>query len=222
MAFPQRIWRFVSPVERLAEEAAQWIAAEIAAMERPATVVLAGGSSPRLLYRKLAEKVDSWQGLVVIPGDERCVAPGHPARNDRMIREALLGRIQTVPPAFIPIPAERGPQIAAAEFESVLRTLPPLRLALLGLGEDGHTASLFPGNVWPADAWTAGVQNAPKAPPLRVSLTPAYLNQAQTVIFYAPGEKKKRALRALREYENIPAACISARETLWILTDVRI
>lgn len=121
-------------------------------------VALSGGSTPRSFYSLLAtpefSRQISWSQVHLFWGDERCVPPDHPESNYRMARETLLAKIQIPPENVHRMAGEKEPRIAAAEYEEELRDIfqlapgafPCFDLILLGLGEDGHTASLFPGS----------------------------------------------------------------------------
>ena len=186
-------------------------AAELATRARGRlTVALAGGSTPEGLYRLLAAEpyrscVD-WPSVQVFWGDERCVPPDDAASNYRMGREALLDRVP-IPAANIHrIRGEAEPALAAREYEIVLRKSfgafrgPPrpgrgFDLVLLGLGPDGHTASLFPGSpaLLERERWTLAVRG-PVAPERRVTMTPVVIRAAREVIFLVTGIEKAPAL----------------------------
>lgn len=190
------------------------------------TLALAGGSTPRAAYSRLATRdprldVD-WQHTHVLWGDERCVPPNDPRSNYRMAKEALLDRVPIPPRQIHRIRGEDDPQKAAADYESTLRTLlachperseePDLSeakgslkshgpdLVLLGLGEDGHTASLFPGQsaVHEAERWVIAVP-APTGDMWRVTLTPAVLDLAKNVTFVVSGASKSLRLAQVLE-----------------------
>jgi 6-phosphogluconolactonase len=172
------------------------------------TFALAGGSTPRAAYSRLATrdsrlKVD-WQRTHVLWGDERCVPPDDPQSNYRMAQETLLDRVPILAENIHRIRGEDDPEQAAAEYERGLRGLLPreqhphpersegsLDLVLLGLGDDGHTASLFPGQaaVHETERWVVAVP-APTGNIWRVTLTPAVLNLAKNVTFIVSGASK--------------------------------
>lgn len=177
--------------------------------------VLAGGRTPLLAYALFGEADLPWHRLQLIPSDERCLPTGHPERNDRAIALALGARGYTLHR----FPAELGPEPAAERMERVVRELLPFDLALLGLGEDGHTASLFPGSPALESArLVVPVHRAPKPPPERVSLGLAALSQARTVIYLVAGAEKREALRRLLAREDIPPNRIQADEII-VLAD---
>lgn len=126
-------------------------------------LVLAGGTTPRLAYERLAGTAQDWSKWQVFFGDERCLPADHADRNSRMAEAAWLERV-AIPPAQIhAIAAEHGAARAAADYARTLNGRRPFDLVLLGMGEDGHTASLFPGPVaghGAAEASAGGVANA--------------------------------------------------------------
>lgn len=194
--------------QRVAELAAQAIAAR-----GVFHLALAGGETPRRCYEKLRQLPVDWIHVQVYFGDERCLPVGDTRRNDRMASEALLEHI-AIPPANIhAIPAELGAREAAVRYAAVLENAAPLDLVLLGMGEDGHIASLFPGN--PATGSTAivvPVFDAPKPPAERVSLGMGALNTAQQRIFMVAGAGKRDALEQILLGKSLPAARVVAAE----------
>lgn len=203
------------------------------ALEKAArfTVALAGGSTPGRFYRLLArtpyrERL-AWERLHVFFGDERFVPPDHPDSNYRMARETLLdhvpipaANVHPMPTLGLTLPA------AARRYESHLLECfagpPRLDWVLLGLGEDGHTASLFPGFEPPPEAWVAAVASAPKPPPRRLTLTYRTFNQARQAVFLATGPGKAEIVARVftRPELNLPAQRISPRERLsWYLDE---
>jgi 6-phosphogluconolactonase len=175
-------------------------------------VVLAGGTTPRRIYEALRASRQQWASWHVWFGDERCLPPDDAGRNSRMAMDAWLALV-SIPPAQIhPIAAELGAEAAAADYARQLEVVDQFDLVLLGLGEDGHTASLFPGHDWGvADDAPAvlAVADAPKPPPQRVSLSARRLAAAREVIFVVSGAGKQPALDAWQAGAAIPAAAIA-------------
>ncbi len=163
-----------------------------------AHIALAGGTTPRRTYELLAGEIDDWSGVEVWFGDERAVGPDDPESNYRMVQETLLAGGSG--PAVHRIEGERGPEAAAAAYAGLLAErlptedgVPVLDLALQGLGPDGHTASLFPGNpAVEADGICVAVHGAPKPPPDRITLTVPVLRAARAIVFLATGGEKAR------------------------------
>lgn len=185
-------------------------------------VVLAGGSTPKAVYRRLAGMDLGWHRWHVWYGDERCVATDHPDRNSLMAMEEWLSKV-AIPPAQIhPMPAELGAVEGAARYGRMLSGVGDFDLVLLGLGEDGHTASLFPDHHWgeAADAAdTLAVFGAPKPPPERVSLSAHRLARAKKVIFLVTGEGKREAVARWMQGEHIPAASVLPKAGVDVLMD---
>ncbi len=191
------------------------------------SVALSGGSTPRALYERLAEAEISWQNIHLFWGDERCVLPDHPDSNYRMTAESLLSRI-TIPPENIHrIQGELPPAQAAEVYEQELRTFfgnsPRFDLVLLGIGDDGHTASLFPDSPALAESvrWAVAAEHTTPPPPLvsRVTLTFGVFNAARRVIFLVSGAGKAARLAEIqRGGDSLPAARIQPAngELLWL------
>lgn len=175
-------------------------------------MVLAGGSTPVASYHLLAQAEPSCQGWQLYLGDERCLPVDHADRNSVMVGDALLDRLAERSARFHPIAAERGAQAAASDYGRLLTGVDCFDLVLLGLGEDGHTASLFPGHppgVAPdVSASVLAVHDAPKPPPDRVSMSAWRLGRAREVLFLVAGEGKREAVRRWRAGDSLPASLI--------------
>jgi 6-phosphogluconolactonase len=174
-------------------------------------IVLAGGATPRRLYRSLRDAATDWAAWDIHFGDERCLPADDPARNSRMAASAWLDHVPVAPERLHVIPGELGPEDAARRYTGTLADAGVFDVVLLGLGTDGHTASLFPGDAWAArqempDAMP--VFAAPKAPSRRVSLSPARLSRARHVLFLVAGADKDAALAAWRTGADLPASRI--------------
>ncbi len=184
--------------------------------------MLAGGNTPRGIYRALRGARTDWPAWHVYFGDERCLPPDDPARNSRMAAEAWLDAVPAPAPQVHAIPAELGALQAARMYIETLRTVGEFDLVLLGLGEDGHTASLFPGHEWGTRRGAPdalAVLDAPKPPPQRVSLSAARLGHAEKVIFLVAGESKRGAVSDWRAGKDIPARSIVAPAGVDVLVD---
>ena len=197
-----------------ADAVAAKAAAEIAeALRKGArTLVLAGGTTPRECYELLAEMEVEWGRVSILFGDERCVRPDHPDSNYRMAREALLDRVS--PATVYRMPAELGPDEGARLYAQVVATVSPLDVVVLGVGEDGHTASLFPGHpALKAPGLTVGIHDSPKPPPGRVTLTLAALQAARIVLILATGAGKADAVARAKRGE-VPSGMIAGARWL--------
>jgi 6-phosphogluconolactonase len=176
-------------------------------------LALAGGETPRRCYEQLRHLCIDWRHVQVFFGDERCLSVGDAQRNDTMAFAALLGHVAIPPENIHTIAAERGALDAARDYAGLLNNGAPLDLVLLGMGEDGHTASLFPGGpaTESGDAAVA-VLDAPKPPAQRVSLGLNTLRQARHRIFLVTGAGKRAALQAIIEGAALPAARVGWAE----------
>lgn len=186
-------------------------------------LVLAGGNTPRRVYRALARSSVDWPHWHVWFGDERCLPPQDPERNSRMAADAWLDQVPIPPAQIHPIPAELGAVAAANAYAQMLAGLGDFDLVLLGLGEDGHTASLFPGHDWGIGATAPDVLavfDAPKPPPERVSLSAHRLAAARQVLFIVSGAGKQAAVADWRAGAAIPAAAIAPAAGVDVLLDI--
>lgn len=182
----------------------------IAARER-FSIVLAGGHTPRNIYRALRSADTRWPAWHVYFGDERCLPAGSPERNSGIAHTEWLGHVDIPTGQIHVIPAELGPESAAVLYALELEDVDEFDLVLLGLGEDGHTASLFPGGAWehaqllPA---VIAVHEAPKPPRQRVTLSPERLSHAARVMYLVSGNEKRQAVTNWRAGAAIPASRI--------------
>ena len=226
-------------------EAVPYIAGQVrrAVWERGrCDLVLSGGRTPRVVYEQLARLEPGasapWERVQWFWGDERFVPRDHRSSNYRLAREALLERLGPPAENVFPVPTEAtSVEAAAEEYERTLRGLfpglafPAFDLVLLGLGADGHTASLFPGGpeCEERSRWCVASRAPPGAAVQdRVTLTLPVLNAARAVAFLVTGEEKRDALRALLNDAQQPAggAALPARRVqpageLMIFTDLR-
>lgn len=186
------------------------------------SIVLAGGQTPLALYRMLAQAPMQWHKWRIYFGDERCLPPQHPERNSFQAMQSWLGQVP-IPAEHIFIPAaELGPLKAAASYSVVVHKVGEFDLVLLGLGEDGHTASLFPGRDIGSGADAPAVLpvfDAPKPPPERISLSARRLSCARQVVFLVTGEGKREAVAGWRRGEDLPVGKIGATQGLTVLAD---
>lgn len=207
-------WHLATDMHDWLTQALAWVGrAEAEALARHGVfhIVLAGGGTPRLLYRALALEPHDWARWHVWFGDERCLPADDKERNSGMARDSLLQATAIPAHQFHAIPAELGAERAAMQYAQTLAHAGHFDLVLLGLGEDGHTASLFPGHDWglsPNAPHVLPVYAAPKPPPHRVSLSAHRLAQAHHVLFLVTGAGKREAVARWRGGEAMPASAI--------------
>lgn len=200
-------------------------------------VCLSGGSTPRELYRLLAQPPYAselpWRQTEFYWGDERLVPPDDPESNARQARLELLEHVAVDPARIVRMKGELSPAAAAADYTAQLKARaepglkwPRLDLVLLGLGADGHTASLFPGSdpaSGVAQAVLAVTGDYQGRPANRITLTPLVFNAARRVFFLVSGAEKAGALAAtlgpLRDPRRWPAQRIQAAEVTWMVDE---
>ena len=175
-------------------------------------IVLAGGSTPRPIYVRLVELDTPWDQWHVYFSDERCFPVGHRQRNDTMARDVWLDRVSIPAGQIHAIPAELGPHASATIYARQLANVGMFDLTLLGLGEDGHTASLFSGDLTggePGAPDVVPVHPAPKPPASRVTLSAARLARSHSVHLIVSGKEKREVLTQLRNGANLPIRSVN-------------
>jgi 6-phosphogluconolactonase len=225
--------RVFEDAEALARNAAEWLGALALASDRRFAICCSGGSTPKRLYEVLAEPARRfpWERVHWFWGDERFVPHDHPDSNYRMVWEALLSRVAVPPGNIHAVPtAGLAPEEAAAAYEKTLKafygadTLTPARplfdVTLLGIGEDGHTASLFPGHsaLEEKEHWAIAVIGA-KAE-ARITLTYPVLDSSRDAVFLVTGAGKREPVARARSGDRrLPAARIRPVGRLHWFTD---
>jgi len=175
-------------------------------------IVLAGGTTPRKIYEALRNIATDWEAWHIYFGDERCLPDGDARRNDTMAMIAWLDHVPMPKAQIHSIPAHLGAHAATAEYTRILAGIDQFDLVLLGLGEDGHTASLFPGDDSGLETSTPpviAVHDAPKPPPNRITLSANRLSRADNVFFMIAGAGKQQAVWNWRAGADIPARHIT-------------
>lgn len=221
--------------QAVAHRVAEWLLAAAAAKDGRVAICLSGGSTPQLLYRHLAaapfRDTFPWARTHWFWGDERFVAHDDPRSNYRMTREALLSHAPIPQDNIHPVPTDHTtPQATASAYERTLqsfygadrldRARPLFDVTLLGLGTDGHTASLLPGTnvLMERCRWVAAVTGAGSE--TRITLTYPVLESSRQVAFLVTGSEKRDILAQLRRgNESLPAARIRPIGQLWIFGD---
>jgi 6-phosphogluconolactonase len=179
-----------------AERVASAVADELVAAARSgAAIALTGGRSPGRAYELAAEREPDWSTASVLWGDERCVPPEDERSNYRLARETLLQRLEAIPREVQRINGELGAAEAAREYDELLRGV-SLELVLLGIGPDGHTASLFPNQPTLGERERRAIPAEAKLEPFveRVTLTLPVFCAAPVVVFIVTGDEKAEAV----------------------------
>ena len=195
------------------------------------TLALSGGGTPKPVYQKLAQQSLPWENLHIFWGDERYIPADHPDSNQKMAREAWLDQVAIPAENIHPMPTTAGvPETDAQKHEQELKTFfqcqagefPSLDIILLGIGDDGHTASLFPHT----EALTVRdrlITVGSKGDSKRLTFTVPFLNQGQAVIFLVAGANKRSALKEIFSPKGdamaYPARLIQPQGELWWLLD---
>jgi 6-phosphogluconolactonase len=211
----------------LALRAAQIIAERLKGVQAPFRMVLSGGATPRATYQLLASQDIDWSCVELFFSDERLVPPDHPDSNYRMVRETLLAGADVSPLKLLAIPTDGTAQSAADRYDETLRQqygasqlepgVPLFHLTLLGLGDDGHTASLLPGQpvLQERTRWAALVPEGRGEP--RITLTYPALDASALIIFLVSGAAKRDALAQARG-GALPAGALKPMgDVLWLV-----
>ena len=172
-------------------------------------IVLAGGSTPKSVYQLLSIAQADWANWHVYHNDDRCLPADHIERNSKMARDVWLNHVAIPQNQIHDIPTELGNVEGAKAYAKTLSNLRAFDLVILGLGEDGHTASLFPNQAIDNSADAVPVFNAPKPPADRVTMSLNRLNNTKEVLFLVTGAGKQEAVDNWRKGEKIPASFIA-------------
>jgi 6-phosphogluconolactonase len=217
----------------LARHVAEWMIAQVQAARDDVRICLSGGSTPKTLYSLLATPEFNarfpWAKASWYWGDERFVPYDHPESNYRMAREAMLAKVPAPAERIHPIPTDGSPDIAAGRYERLLRQanggsrLDPERplfdIMLLGLGGDGHTASLLPGDaaLEERERWVVAVAHG--RPEVRITLTVPVIESSRKVAFLVAGSEKAEILRRIHAGAgDLPAGRIRpVGELIWFV-----
>ena len=173
-------------------------------------IVLAGGTTPKRIYELLAKESCHWEQWRIYLGDERCLPKNDSERNSHMIQHTLLDKVDFPHKNIHFIPAEQGAAKAAAEYEQMVHPALPFDLVMLGMGEDGHTASLFPEHKHDTSELVHAVSNAPKPPSDRVSMSTSSLSQTRTLLRIITGASKSDSINLWQKGKDLPIAAITS------------
>ncbi len=218
----------------LARQVAEWMTQAALSSSGPFRVSLSGGSTPKTLYSLLAspEFKDRfpWSRVLWFWGDERFVPQDHPESNYKMTREAMLSKVPVPPENIFPVPVDGDPDVAAARYAEILQKVygapfldpqrPLFDLVLLGLGPDGHTASLLPGEpvLKERTKWVACVPHGRDE--IRITMTYPALESAQRVAFLVAGKEKAAIFKEIQTGQSlVPAAQIRPTGDLFWFVD---
>ncbi|MGY1424835.1 6-phosphogluconolactonase [Lysobacter sp. A289] len=233
---PQRVrWHQVEGSAVLTQAACLWVldASKRAIAARGRFVlVLSGGRTPQDVHALLRTADTDWSRWEIWFGDERCLPVDDPGRNSLMANDAWLSHVPIPSGQVHVMPAELGAEAAARAYAEALKapgqngspsaSAEPFDMVMLGIGEDGHTASLFPGHDWgvPDNADDVlAVFDSPKPPSQRVSLSAARLSRAREVLFLIEGDSKRDAVAQWRTGNDLPVAAICPPAGVDVLLD---
>ena len=189
--------------------------ARLVMQELPRSVALSGGETARACYAAVRAFAPDWSGVDVFFGDERFVPPTHPDSNEGLARSVLLDHVR---PRAIHSMFREGPiEEAARAYDDLVRAAPPIDLVHLGLGPDGHTASLFPGGLALDETGRLVVATGDALHPLpRVTFTFPAIARARLAVVTVAGPEKRDAVERIRAGEDLPGARIRANRVLWL------
>lgn len=181
-------------------------------------MVFPGGNSPRLVLSYLRESAIDWSLLYLYPSDERCLPVNDPERNDLLIEDFFFDKVALPKENLRRIPAELGPDEGARIYTELLSEVPQFDITLLGMGSDGHTASLFPDNqalLHIEDA--VPVFNAPKIPTHRITLSVSRLVNSRERWIIVNDKAKKNIMNQVKRGEDLPISRI--KPTAWFVSE---
>ena len=211
-------WQIESDAAAVADAACRRIGmAAREAIERHGrfNLVLAGGSTPLDAYARLASSEQDWRRWALFYGDERCLPADDPQRNSMQVAATgLAARVRK----HYPIDTEQGCKAAARAYRERIASIMPFDMVILGMGEDGHTASLFPERDWP-DKTVFTVKDSPKPPAHRVTLGLKALQACHNMLVLVTGETKADAVQQWRENADLPIARVSALPQATVLVE---
>ena len=207
--------------EDLDSKACQFIMerAELAIREKGSfLIVLSGGTTPVNVYKLLAKEQINFEKWHIYFGDERCFPLNHSERNSFVAESIWLSKVNIPKSNIFIIPAELGNKDGSLVYEKILDANKAFDLVILGLGDDGHIASLFPNHQWDNFKQVVPISNSPKAPSDRISLTPSRLSNSEDVLFLISGKNKFHAFKQWKEGADLPANLISAKKNIFLMT----
>lgn len=216
-------WHQLETADLIAQEVCERIlelAKEAIAERGQFKFVLAGGTTPEKVYRLLAKSDADWSKWFIYHGDERCLPSDHMDRNSVMAANAFLNEVAIPKNQIFDMPTELGTEESAAAYRSIIEAAMPFDLVLLGMGEDGHTASLFPSHVQDeVNDVIHTVYFSPKPPAERITMSAKALSNTQNLFFLITGANKRDALKQWKEGADLPVSTVNALKNLVIYLD---
>lgn len=167
-------------------------------------IVLTGGETAKELYSRMRKMKTDWSKWIFYFGDERISIKDDKILNSYMAEQMLLDHLPIKPGQVFKIPSYLGSELGALEYSKFVCFADPFDLVLLGLGEDGHIASLFPGNEWYSDKQAIPIFNSPKLPSERISLSMNRINNSKNIIIITKGESKQKIVEKLMKESSFP------------------
>ena len=182
-------------------------------------LVLAGGTTPEKVYSLLAKSDAQWSKWFIYHGDERVLPVDHTDRNSVMAANAWLKHVPIPRSQIFDMPTELGTKESAKQYREIIEQAMPFDLVLLGMGEDGHIASLFPNQLHDESELVHEIYDSPKPPAQRITLSAKALSQTHTLLFLITGINKKEAYTRWQAGEMLPVTAVSALDTLDVYLD---
>ena len=209
--------------EDLASSVAQKLIQKFEKTSSTIHIALSGGSTPKLLFQKLAKFAEEkfWQNIHLYWGDERCVSPENEESNFGVTKKLLLDHIQIPPQNIHRIQGERDPKEESFRYKNLLQKnlkkiqqIPSFDIILLGLGNDGHTASIFPNQINSAPEELCKIAIHPETNQKRISLTLKAINQGSEILFLVAGKNKAEMVHHILETKNkkFPATHVNPKQ----------
>ncbi|RLA05294.1 MAG: 6-phosphogluconolactonase [Gammaproteobacteria bacterium] len=215
-------WHQFNTATEVADEVLEQIlkSAERAISERGCfKLVLAGGSTPEKIYQQLVNADTDWSKWMIYYGDERCLPADDKDRNSIMASNALLSKVAIPAENIFTMPTELGAEVAAEKYREAIADVKQFDLVLLGMGEDGHTASLFPGHIHDLEETVHEVYNSPKPPSDRISLSAKSLAKTLQCFFIVTGSSKVDPVKQWKQGVDLPVSTIAPENGVDIYID---
>ena len=177
------------------------------------SIALSGGSTATPAYEQLTKQDIDWSSVIAVWGDERCVALDHEDSNFLLARRALFDNVSPLGEVY-PMRSDEGADV----YEEIIRDIAPIDLVHLGMGDDGHTASLFPGSPALDETERLVIETGDDLHKhRRLTLTFPAINESRLAVFTVTGENKREMFERIRDGEDFPAARVHAQRTIWLV-----